>query len=299
MKRSGILRVIVLVISLSLFCSSFYNRFLAKNVSGNYSNAGFSSTDATTSKLVVTSFKDFEIYNDDSNISSVNTNDAIFFSYSGGANYGPIIENYILRLDNWGNCTDFEFYGSFTYSLTDVDDMLSFRMITGSYYTHSGEYIGLPDRPGNEVFLSSIGVNDPWAGTIGYHVMYVYPFDVKVIHHDDYGSIGYNGNLQIKAIRKNNALTCQLINLENDNLIFNETYSSGVNKPINYLFLDFYTGNSYSIATVNAYEINATLYFKSNNTVKINVPLPYAMATISIAVLVLISKRSYRKQKKR
>ncbi|MCF2143833.1 MAG: hypothetical protein K9W42_09050 [Candidatus Heimdallarchaeota archaeon] len=291
MRKSEILKVTLLMATISLFWLSFSNGFSMINISNSYSTNDLVSNNSQTNKLVVTSFKDFEIYNNSTNIHSENKNNAISFSYNGSANYGPIIENYILRWDTWGNCTDFEFCGSFTYNFTDIDDMLSFRMITGSYYTYSGEYIGLQPRPRNEDFLSSIGITDPWAEVIGYHVMYIYPFDVKVIHHDDYGSIGYSGNLQVKAMRINNILTCQLIDLESETLIFNETYSDGVNKPINYLFLDFYTGNNYSTVSVNAYEINATLYFKSENTALINIHLTDSIAIFTITVYVIILTR--------
>ncbi len=290
MKNSRKLSFVLVVLLVSSFLS-----LILKNESLNIAaeiNNDFntiSSLNTISNNITVTSFDDFQIYNDSNYIDSINSGENIVFSYNGSADFGPITDNYILKLDAWGNCSDFEFYSCFNYTLNDVNDMITFRMMTGSYYKQNGEYIGLPDRPKNEVFLCSIGISDAWSTEIGHHVMYIYPYDVKEKINDNYGDIGFGGDLQIKAIRKNNVLTCQLYDLVSKTTIFSNTWDEGVDKPINYLLLDFYTGQFYSNVSVNAYDLNTTLFFDAFTETSTIIPtLTFPGYTTTMVLLLFV-----------
>jgi len=164
-----------------------------------------------------------------------------------------------MQLDDYGFCFDFEYTARFNYSLTDVDDRITFRMMMGSYYTFDGSYVGLPQQPGNNNFLYSAGITDAWAAEIGYHVMFLYPFDVMLKLEGNYGSIGYSGDLEIYATRVNTTLTCILRDTITREVYFEQVLYDGVTKPINYLYMDFYTGRTVSTVDVCAYYINAIL----------------------------------------
>lgn len=252
--------------------------------------------DATSYKIIeVNDFSDFIINTNSSVVMSQNTNESVSFQYNGLSSDSGQHDNYLMTFDEFGSCYDFEYTARFNYSLTDINDRITFRMMMGSYYTYNGTFIGLPDYPGNEDFLFSAGLTDIWTDHIGYHVMYLYPNDVKLKLENAYGSIGYSGDLEIYATRVNTTLTCILRDVVTEVVYLEQILTIGVTKPINYLYMDFYTGGSESTVEVCAYYINVDLEVVDEiKTIVFGYPI-LALITSLFSILIIpvfIYKRS-------
>lgn len=236
--------------------------------------------------LNVNDFSEFTINDNNSAVNSIKTETTISFEYTGSSSDSGLHDNYIMLLDDYGHCFDFEYKTRFNYSLTDINDRITFRMMMGSYYTFNGSFIGLPDSPGNEDFLFSAGLTDISSTDIGYHVMYLYPNDVKLKLEDNLGSIGYSGDLEIYASRVDTTLTCILRDTVTHEIYLEQVLIEGVTKPINYLYLDFYTGGTDSTVEVCAYYIDAALEIPDFITIVFGFSTPIIFTSLLLILII-------------
>ncbi|MGC9779706.1 MAG: hypothetical protein HZR80_10730 [Candidatus Heimdallarchaeota archaeon] len=212
----------------------------------------------STHGLQFTDFRAFRLYDDSPHVDSFNTSDEIYFFYNEGSSECES-ENYVLTWDDYGNCTDFEIFASFNYTMLSIDDLLSFKLITSSYYDYLGNYIG-DTIPSESQYLNFAGIWDGWTGSGGKHVAVAYPNGIKERYETNYGVIGYSGDLTEHLIRNSSGLYSELYDTNTGDLIIGHYWNTGVDKHVNYLSINFASGETVSEATACIYDIFATLW---------------------------------------
>jgi len=209
--------------------------------------------------LNITNFENFTIYEDDPLISSENTGSQVDFNYYGGLEEYTH-ENYILHLNKYGNCTYFEIFVSFNYTMAGIADQISFKLVTASYYDYLGNYLGITDLFQEDRLLNNAGIWDAWGASGGKYVAVGYPYDIKDRYETAYGSIGLSGDVTEHLVRNESGLYSELYDKETGDLLISHYWSAGISKPVNYLILSFSSGITGSFSELTVYDLNATLY---------------------------------------
>jgi len=192
--------------------------------------------------LVITDFQDFSIYEDESTISSVNGDSYISFNYNGGSSTSSLTEAYVLPLDTYGNCDHFDILIRYNYTTTADDDLIEVKLKLGSYYNFQGNFIGKDYANQSNVFYSG-GVWDAWGAQQGKYF------------------VGSNPYITEHLIRNETGLYVELYDTATNNTILNHNWTDGIDKPVNFLYLEFQSGTTNSQAEAIVYEIHAKLNF--------------------------------------
>ena len=220
--------------------------------------------------IEITDFSAFKLHLDNESVDSFNTNSEVYFDFLGSTNDYPLREEYLLTFDEFGNATYFEIYLTFNYTQDSIDDALTFRPFVGSYYNYSGEYIGLP-YPGNNSHLCGAGIWDSSEVATPAYVNIGYPNGVKDRIASADGAAPLYQEIITHFVRNESGLYVEL--LEADTLDYIEScyWGSGIDIPINYVMLDFYSGRSHSHVSVFVSEINGVICFGPDS---IDIPHP-------------------------
>jgi len=223
--------------------------------------------------LVITDFQDFSIYEDESTISSVNGDSYISFNYNGGSSTADLTEAYVLPLDTYGNCDYFDILIRFNYTTTADDDLVEMKLKLGSYYNFQGMYIGKDYANGNNVFYSG-GVWDAWASNQRKYFVGCKPYDVWEQYNTSDNSLPYSGDITEHLIRNESGLFVELYDTVTNNTILNHNWTDGIDKSVNYLYIEFQSGTTNSQAEAIAYEISGELNFTQEMGVSLKWSFP-------------------------
>ncbi|HUT82994.1 MAG TPA: hypothetical protein VMZ29_17490 [Candidatus Bathyarchaeia archaeon] len=245
--------LLLFLTNITIFTSE--NRIKSKQISPTTKIA----LSSEVSILNITNFNNFTIYEDDPLISSENTGSTVDFNYYGGASE-RISENYILYLDDYGNCSYFDIYVSFNYTLGGIIDQVSFKLVTASYYNYLGDYMGLSDLVQEDRLLNNAGIWDAWGESGGKYVAVGYPNDVKERYETTYGSIGFSGGVTEHLVRNESGLYSEQYDKSTGDLLISHYWATGISKPVNYLILSFASGETGSLSELTVYDLDATLY---------------------------------------
>ncbi|MHA1210957.1 MAG: hypothetical protein ACTSSH_00715 [Candidatus Heimdallarchaeota archaeon] len=240
-------------------------------VSANIDNALTISTSEEDTTIEIYDFNNFTICDNASLIHSNNTGSTIDYVYSGGAS-DRISENYVFSFDDLGNCSYFDIYLKFNYTLGSIADQISFKLIACSNYDASGNYIGTDDLICESRNLNFAGIWDAWVDSGGKHVVVGYPNDVKDRYETNYGAIGLSSYLTEHIVRNESGIYSELYNTTSGALIIGHSWDLGVAKPVNYLALSYANGVTGTNTQLALYEITATLTF--GNVEPINTTTP-------------------------
>ncbi|MHA1503161.1 MAG: FG-GAP-like repeat-containing protein, partial [Candidatus Heimdallarchaeota archaeon] len=211
-------------------------------------------------EVIITDFQDFSVYEDESIISSVNGDSYISFNYNGGSSTSSLTEAYVLPLDTYGNCDYFDILIRYNYTTTADDDLIEMKLKLGSFYNFQGMYIGKDYANQNNVFYSG-GVWDAWSSNERKYFVGCEPYDVWEQYTTSDNSLPLSGDITEHLIRNKTGLYVELYDTATNNTILNHNWTDGIDKPINFLYLEFQSGSTNSQAEAIVYEIHAKLNF--------------------------------------
>jgi len=206
----------------------------------------------------INDFSDFFIYDNDSIIDSNLENTHTSFDYSGGSS-GIIAENYVLTFDEYGDCSDFDIKLKFQYETHETAAMMSFYMYTGSYYDYLGNYLGT-DYSDSTQHLSYAGVYDAWSGSKGEFVSVAYVNDVFTRYETGH-IVPYDGFVTVQLTRNSSGLYSLVYDTFSETLLMGHSWVAGIDKPVNFVMLEFRIGPTSTPSQVTAYEIEGELIF--------------------------------------
>ena len=203
-------------------------------------------------------FSDFAIYTDNSLIESTNSNSTMVFDYTGGTSTS-ISENYVLTFDEYGNCYNFDIRLKFAYSATDLSAMLSFYLYVGSYYDYLGNYLGTDYEDGSQHLCFS-GIYDAWSASKGKYYTAAYVNDVHTPYSTSY-ILAYSGDLTLQLTRNESGLYTSVSDSYTGQIFVEHNWVAGIDKPVNFLMINFRNGNTQTNSHVIAYDFEAELIF--------------------------------------
>ncbi|MFW9923847.1 MAG: hypothetical protein ACFFDW_11235 [Candidatus Thorarchaeota archaeon] len=272
MKKNVFLLEVFMIASIFLVGIFSTNTISVKNTIMIEENVAISPQDEIEHFDLI-DFKNFTQFLDDPNIDSWNSNYEVDFYYDGSTSDYPIKESYICTFDEYGNATYFEIYARFNYTLENADDRLSYRMFCGSYYNYTGEYIGMPYNL-NYGLLCGGGIWDAWDASTGCYVNVGYPYGVKDQTTTSLGSMITYTEVVLHLVRNESGLYSEVINYANGNYFLMGYWDEGIDIPVNYILLDFYTGQSISHVGVMMNNITGVVCFGNES---IDILPPYDM----------------------
>jgi len=191
--------------------------------------------------ISVSGFKEFIQIIDDESIASFRSYSLLSFAFNNGSDYvsssKSYSERYILYLDEWGNISDFQMSIKLSYSYTE-SRFGAFYVVAGSYYDEEGHFTGTP-RGGNYNNIGFNSIRDPWVASNGVHVICAYPHHEIDYYDAGYGSLEKNGVVSYLISREDGIFNCTTVNSEGERIITN-SWSSGINRPVNYITIGGY-----------------------------------------------------------
>jgi hypothetical protein len=253
----------------------------------NYFDDDISSLN-TSDEYQISNFNDFELFTNNAYVQSYNTGDQIYFNYSEGIDSTIRREQYIFRFDEFGSCADFSITTRFNYSMTGYVDAVTYRIFIGSYYFESGSFAGVSSGDGNQPSkLTGGGFWDASGYHTGKYVAIGYPEDIKDRQETEYGSMQMNGQIEV-CLERNGSIVKTTVNDSIDDLIqIGYLCTSGIEKRVDYVLLDFYASGYNTNAAVIVDYISGTFHKKGSQTIA------FPSLTTRIFILVLVSLATF------
>lgn len=260
---------------------------------------------ATSDTFLINDFNNFDLYTDNDYVESFKENDYIQFNYTGSNDSSTSRrEQYVLLLDDFGNCSDFSIATTFIYHMNDISEKLTFKMLLGSYYYENGSYVGL--KPFNNWKQNSRmvggGIWDAWGDNTGRFSAIAYPYDIKESEVTNYNSLELNGEIEVSFERVNSTITTTIMNENYKILELDNIWNEGLDRPVNYIVLDFYSSGLESNVSLLVNEISGVLDKENKDNgnpenITISFPIMIFPLTILSFLLLLIPIRLYNKRK--
>ncbi|MFW9922177.1 MAG: hypothetical protein ACFFDW_02700 [Candidatus Thorarchaeota archaeon] len=188
-----------------------------------------------SSTLIIDNFGNFTLDTDSEYINSSNIDTQLNFSYNKANSQYPLLESYLLDLNAYGNCSDFDIQFKLNYSYIDTQTLGSFIFNLLSLYNETGNIIG-------ENNLGFMELWDPSVTEYGKFAVAGYPNQTANLQQTASNTAGAYGSIIFHANRSYNVLNLTITTLIGNQLI-TYNWSSGVSRALNLITLNFRSGN--------------------------------------------------------
>jgi len=186
--------------------------------------------------IVFNDFGNFTQVLEDENIFSQNGMDYIYF-HNDGLFTGNVSEAYALNFALLGNCSYFNVALTLNYTNFEIEDIVEFYLVAGSFYDFDGQFI--VENHTDESMITFAGIKDDRIDSRGRFVIGTQWSDTLGLHESAPEAIGWFSYITIQIERNESGLYREIKYFTNDTIAleYYNPISMDLNRSLNYVSL--------------------------------------------------------------